>query len=134
MSRTYNAPSAKAAGTFGQAMSAIPVSEFIQSGERRRVLFGTEHADMRTNVGCQNGGDLTTVVNLELFDADGTSLETTTMELPPLGNDQVNRIFRDYDPVNGCVDVWTDDPDGRFYCYGSVLDNVTSDPTTIPPQ
>ena len=36
--------------------------------------------------------------------------------------------------VTGAVDVWTDDPDSLFYCYGSVLDNVTSDPTTIPPQ
>ena len=71
---------------------------------------------------------------VELFDAAGTSLETKTMVLPPLGNDQINRIFRGHDPINGCVDVWTDDPEGRFYCYGSVLDNVTSDPTTIPPQ
>jgi hypothetical protein len=134
MSRTCNLPSAKAGGTFGQSMPAIPVSEFIQTGERRRILFGSEHADMRTNVGCQNGSDQTTTVKLELFDAAGTSLETKTMVLPPLGNDQINRIFRDHDPINGCVDVWTDDPDRRFYCYGSVLDNVTSDPTTIPPQ
>jgi hypothetical protein len=115
-------------------MPAIPVSDFIQTGERRRILFGTEHADMRTNVGCQNGSEHTTTVYLELFDAAGTSLETMTLELPPLGNDQINRIFRDHEPVNGCVDVWTDDPGGAFYCYGSVLDNVTSDPTTIPPQ
>jgi hypothetical protein len=134
MSRTYNAPSAKAAGTYGQAMPAVPVSEFIQSGERRRILFGTEHADMRTNVGCQNGSDHTTTVNLELFDAAGTSLETMTLTLPPLGNNQVNRIFEEYAPVTGAVDVWTDDADSSFYCYGSVLDNGTSDPTTIPPQ
>ncbi|MCK5376244.1 MAG: hypothetical protein KAJ97_04120 [Acidobacteria bacterium] len=133
-SRTYNAPVATVAGTYGQAMPAIPVSEFIQTGERRRILFGTENSDMRTNIGCQNGDDLTTVVQLELFDAIGTSLETTTMVLQPLGNDQMNRIFQDHAPVNGCVDVWTDDPDTSFYCYGSVLDNVTSDPTTILPQ
>jgi len=134
MSRTYNLPSTKAGGTFGQSMPAIPLSEFIQTGERRRILFGSEHADMRTNIGCQNGSDQTTTVKLELFDAAGTSLETKTMVLPPLGNDQINRMFRDYGPINGCVDVWTDDSDRRFYCYGSVLDNVTSDPTTIPPQ
>ena len=134
MSRTCNVPSTKAAGTFGQAMPAIPVSDFIQTGERRRILFGTEHADMRTNVGCQNGSDHSTTVNLELFNTDGISLETMTVTLPPLGNNQMNRIFEDYAPVTGAVDVWTDDPDSLFYCYGSVLDNVTSDPTTIPPQ
>jgi hypothetical protein len=134
MSRTCNLPSAKAAGSYGQAMPAIPVDEFIPTGERRRILFGTEHADMRTNVGCQNGSGQTTTVNLELFDAAGTSLETMSLTLPPLGNKQINAIFEDYAPVTGAVDVWTNEPDRRFYCYGSVLDNVTSDPTTIPPQ
>jgi hypothetical protein len=97
-------------------------------------MFSTENAAMRTNIGCQNGSDSRTTVNLELFDAAGNSLETMTLNLPPLGNKQINAIFADYGPVNGCVDVWTDDPDRSFYCYGSVLDNVTSDPTTIPPQ
>jgi hypothetical protein len=32
------------------------------------------------------------------------------------------------------VEVWTVLPTAMFYCYGSVLDNTTSDPTTIPPQ
>ena len=34
----------------------------------------------------------------------------------------------------GYVDVWTDTEGASIYCYGSVLDNLTSDPTTIPPQ
>jgi hypothetical protein len=134
MSRTYNAPTAKVAGTYGQGMPAISTSEFIQSGERRRILFASENSDIRTNIGCQNGGEIRTVINLELFDAEGTSLETTQMALDPYSNKQYNRVFEDFQPVNGYVDVWTTTADGSFYCYGSVLDNVTSDPTTIPPQ
>jgi hypothetical protein len=32
------------------------------------------------------------------------------------------------------VDVWSETAGGLFTCYGSVLDNITSDPTTVLPQ
>ena len=134
MSRTYNSPGDGASGTYGQAMPAITPDGLIRHGERRRILFGTENDDMRTNIGCQNATAGTVYVDLELFDVGGTSLATERMILPPLGNDQINRIFEDYAPVNGYVEVWTPTVTGAFYCYGSVLDNLTSDPTTIPPM
>ena len=134
MSRTYNIPGDGSAGTFGQAIPAIPPSDFIQTGERRRILFASEHEDLRFNVGCQSSGDGTMVVNLELFDHEGSSLGTEMMILRAWGNDQMNRIFQDYMPVNGYVDVWTAQSGRSFTCYGSVLDNVTSDPTTVLPQ
>ena len=52
----------------------------------------------------------------------------------PWSNDQLNLIFDQYRPITGCVDFWTDIAGTQIYCYGSVLDNVTSDPTTIPPM
>jgi hypothetical protein len=134
MSRTYNIPSTETAGTFGQSVPAVSASDFIQSGERQRILFASENADLRTNIGCQNGGPTVTPVNVELFNSDGTSLETARIVLYPWSNDQLNRVFQDYQPVDGYVDVWTTAGDRLFYCYGSVLDNVTSDPTTILPQ
>ena len=60
MSRTYNTPSGEPGGTFGQAIPAVAPGDFIERGERRRILFASEHADLRTNVGCQNGTDLFT--------------------------------------------------------------------------
>ncbi len=133
MSRTYNAPTDDQAGTYGQAMPAIPPGEFIQYGERRRIVFGSENADLRTNIGCQNGSGSVNRVNIGLFDSEGNSLETKMMLLSAWSNDQLNRVFDDYRPVDGYVDVWSS-MQGSFYCYGSVLDNVTSDPTTILPQ
>jgi hypothetical protein len=56
------------------------------------------------------------------------------MVLPPHSSWQINGIFRDYAPINGYAEVRTHTPDAAIYCYGSVLDNVTSDPTTVPPQ
>ncbi len=56
------------------------------------------------------------------------------MDLGPWSNDQINRVFEDCAPVNGYVEVWGDSDDALFTCYGSMLDNLTSDPTTILPQ
>jgi predicted GH43/DUF377 family glycosyl hydrolase len=133
MSRTFTRNAGDSAGTFGQSMPAVGPDEMIHEDERRRILFGTEHADMRTNVGCQSaaGG---VAVRMELFDMEGTSLATETLVLRPFGNDQVNRIFEDFAPITGYVEVWTPMSSGAFYCYGSVLDNETNDPTTIAPQ
>jgi hypothetical protein len=134
MSRTYNIPGAKIAGTFGQELPGIPADMMIATGEKKRIIFMNENDDVRANVGCQNGVDAAVRVNIELFSPDGTSLETKFMDLQPWSNNQINRVFRNYAPVNGYVDIWTTTPDATIYCYGSVLDNLTSDPTTVLPQ
>jgi hypothetical protein len=57
------------------------------------------------------------------------------MNLKPSSNSQITRVFQDHAPITaGYVDVWTDTPGAAIYCYGSVLDNLTSDPTTVLPQ
>jgi len=134
MSRTYNVPAAKQAGTFGQALPGIQEGDMIEADERRRIIFLSENDDFRANVGCTSGSGVTTEVMVELFNAEGDSLQIKDMELGPWSNDQINRVFRAHSPVNGYVDVWSETDGALFYCYGSVLDNVTSDPTTILPQ
>ena len=134
MSRTYNIPTTKAAGTFGQALPSVAVEDLIMSGTTKRIIFMSENDDFRANLGCVNGTDSALEVLIDLYDAAGTSLETKTMSLGPWSNKQINRIFSSYQPVNGYVDIRSETEGGMFYCYGSVLDNVTSDPTTILPQ
>jgi len=134
MSRTYNLPGDGSSGTYGQSIPAVTSDELIRSGERKRILFATENAAMRTNVGCQNATGGGVPVDLELFDMEGSLLDAERMILRPWSNDQINRIFEDFAPITGYVEVSTASPVGAFYCYGSVLDNVTSDPTTIPPM
>jgi predicted GH43/DUF377 family glycosyl hydrolase len=133
MSRTYNLGEAGSEGTYGQAMAAIEACDCTGMDVRRRLLFGTEHAEMRFNVGCINVSDRAARVSFELYRSNGTMLGTESMVLMPWSNDQINRIFDPYHPVTGYVDYWSDLPQGSVYCYGSVLDNTTSDPTTIPP-
>jgi len=134
MSRTYNLRSAKVAGTFGQELPGIPADQMIASGVTKRIIFMNENDDVRANVGCVNGVGIEVAVQIELYDSDGVKLETRYMMLPPYSNRQINGIFQDYAPVNGYVDVRTYTPDATIYCYGSVLDNLTSDPTTVLPQ
>ena len=132
IARVANNPAGGGAGTFGQAMPAVRADDFTASGERRRLLFGTHDDDMRFNVGCVTIAEEGTVVNLEVFAADGTHLASEILSLSGRGNDQVNRVFSGFGQVTGFVDYWSVLP-SRVYCYGSLLDNVTSDPTTVPP-
>ena len=134
MSRTYNVPGGKLAGTFGQALPSIPLDEMQTTGESRRIIFLSQDNDVRANVGCVNGTDRSVSIDIELRDSAGVSLETKTMDLAAWSNDQLNRVFRAYQPVNGYVDVVSQTADAAFYCYGSILDNQTSDPTTVLPQ
>ncbi len=134
MSRTYNVPTAKIAGTFGQAIPGIPESNLIMQGETKRIIFMSENDDLRANLGCVNGVNDSVRIFIDLFDDAGALLETKTMDLNPWSNNQINKIFGDYDPTNGYADVRTNKAGAAFYCYGSVLDNLTSDPTTILPQ
>jgi predicted GH43/DUF377 family glycosyl hydrolase len=134
MARIANTPQEPDAGSFGQAMPAISLGDCTGHNVKRRLLFGTEHADMRYNVGCVNFDSKAARVRFELYRADGTLLGTESLILMPWANDQINRIFDPYHPVTGYVDYWSDAAVGRVYCTGSVLDNVTSDPMTVPPM
>ncbi len=134
MTRTYNFPGGKVAGTFGQSLPAIPSSDLQGAGEIQRIIFQSENDDFRANVGCVNGNPSDLIVTMELYDNEGNELEVKTLNLGPWSNGQVNRIFRDYAPLNGYVDVFSNTEGAAFYCYGSVLDNETSDPTTVLPQ
>jgi PKD repeat protein len=134
MSRTYNLPSAKVAGTFGQALPGVYSGDLIMQGETKRIIFMSENDDLRANLGCVNGvADDSVRIFIDLYDATGTMLETKTMDLPPYSNNQINQIFNDYSPVNGYADVRASKPGAAYYCYGSVLDNLTSDPTSVLP-
>lgn len=131
MSRTFNRD---AGGTFGQSLPGVAGDEMVAATDRVRVLFMDENDGFRSNLGLANGSDHAITVRYELFDAEGHSLGTGERVLAPWGNTQVNRIFRPYQPIEaGYADVWTDTAGGVFTCYGSVIDNQTSDPTTVLP-
>jgi PKD repeat protein len=132
MSRTFNQTDA---GTYGQSIPGYHVSMLNADFDPVRILFMTENTDFRSNLGIMNATAAENFVGYELFGADGTSLGTGGVTLGPWGKTQVNQVFADYAPVEAAyVNVWSETTGGYFTCYGSVLDNATSDPTTVLPQ
>lgn len=131
-SRTFNESDA---GTFGQSLPGISQLDLIGPDHKVRVLLMTENDAFRANLGVLNGTDQPITVRYERFDMQGSSLGSGAIDLAPYDNTQRNRLFRNVAPIEGgYVDVWTETPGALFTCYGSVLDNQTSDPTTVLPQ
>jgi len=131
-SRTYNVSDE---GTFGQAIPGFSADDLIMEGERKRILFFTENAGFRSNIGVLNGTGAPMTISWARYLADGTMVEEASADLPPWGNVQLNRVFAGEAPVEAAfIDVWTETPGGAFMAYGSVLDNQSSDPTTVLPQ
>jgi len=131
-SRTFNRTDE---GTFGQGIPGIPSDELIRPGQVKRIIFMTESEAYRSNLGIMNGTSESIAVNYARYLPDGTRWANSQREIPPWGNIQINRVFEDADPVEGAyIEVWTETFGGAFAAYGSVLDNPTSDPTTVLPQ
>lgn len=131
-SRTYSTAPDGDQGTFGQAIPAVPEREVIPAGERRFLLFATEDDRYRTNIGCINTGYKGAFLTVELFGDQGVLQQTVPMILFPWVSDQLNRPLADFRPVRGSVEVSAFG--SRVFCYGSVIDNSTNDPTTMLPQ
>ena len=131
-SRTYNQNDD---GTFGQAIPGFAADELIPAGEMKRILFFTENPDFRSNIGILNGTGAPMTIKWRRYLADGSMVDEAEAELPAWGNVQLNRVFSGEAPVvGGYIDVWTETEDAAFIAYGSVLDNDSSDPTTVLPQ
>lgn len=130
MARVFN----QGDGTYGQSIPGVSLREMTGPNQRRRILFMSENEAFRANLGCQNGGSGLIGVQFERFDNSGSSLGTGSMNLPPFANSQVNRVFADWAPADGYVEVWSANAGAKFFCYGSVIDNTSNDPTTVLPQ
>lgn len=131
-SRTYNVTDD---GTFGQAIPGFAADNLIAAGDMKRILSFTENGMYRSNIGILNGTGAPMTIKWRRYIADGTMVDEAQAELPAWGNVQLNRVFSGEAPVvGGYIDVWTETEDAAFMAYGSVLDNNTSDPTTVLPQ
>jgi hypothetical protein len=132
MTRTFNQVDE---GTIGAALPGVPIAELVPAGQRVTVVFLTENSDFRSNLGLLSGVDFEITVEWELFDPEGNSLGTGSIDLDPYGVTQINRVMRPFRPIaGGYAEVWTDTIGGAFTTYGSILDEGTSDPTLVIPR
>ena len=134
MSRTYNT---SADGTFGQGIPGITQAELFGAGDVARIIQLTQGPHFRSNVGFVNASEIAVNLEVRFFDFYGDLLGVDGLTLAPLANAQWTEAFTRVTAEqvrDGYVEVRAMTPDASFYTYGSVVDNRTSDPTTILPQ
>jgi hypothetical protein len=131
-SRTYNlSPD----GTFGQYLDGQSSTGGLDAGQEAVLPLLEETAAFRTNIGYTNIGSTPATVIVRLFDAAGDQVGQYSVTVPAGGNVQTNRPFSTVagrtDIVGGYATVEVSAGSGVIV-YGSVIDNLTGDPTTIP--
>jgi hypothetical protein len=138
-------------GTFGQSFPGIPWYSYAAStsaaqGTDRLSINGVRNsAEYRTNIGLVNASQFSsTVLRVRVFTNTGTQVGEMDQSLGPLGRIQfpVTQIAAGF-TGDGYVTVEqvsaTPTPGqtaslAGFFAYGSLLDNRTSDPTTLEAQ
>jgi len=134
-SRTYNQT---ASGTYGQMIPALTASDALAFGEVGHVLQLRGNAEFRTNVGVVNLGEVAATVTIRLHEVDGNAIgSAVSRTVQPTEWRQVNDVFAEAgtgtcDWAFAAVEVSTSG--GLVWVYGSVVDALTGDPTTLPVQ
>jgi len=133
VARTYNEGSE---GTFGQGMPGNDDSAVLTSGQMGLLPQIKKTSAFRTNVGFMNHGSSACSVRVKLFRENGSQTgNTVNTSVPASKWKQINDVFGEAG-VGQCqigyatVQVLTGGCE--IWAYGSVVDNGTGDPTTIP--
>ena len=132
--RTYDQT---ANGTLGQFIPAVTAADAVGLNERSlQILQAEESTRYRTNIGIVevNGKAATAEITVTLPNSKVTPVIQVPLgafeskQIPVLSSLGLGSVY------NARVTVRVTDGDGRVTAYGSVIDNVTKDPTFIPAQ
>jgi hypothetical protein len=136
--RTYSIR-ASDGGTFGQFIPGVSPASGIGVGDKPlQVLQLEESQNFRSNLGLAELTGNPAHVKLTLFLPDSKVIPTVEYDLAPFQFLQIGRIMAGLNPgqatYNGRISVQVTTGAGRVTAYGSVIDNVTQDPTYVPAQ
>ncbi len=131
-SRTYNIGSVSGIGEFGQGIPALVVSSSLSSGDTGVITGPAMISDTRFNFGLFAAEDTTiqwrllrntgvVAAEVEVSYSEGTHTQhnngvATLFNTTAQNGDVVHAVFQE----------------GRAYLYGSVINNVTTDPSYVP--
>jgi len=140
-SRTFNQPEAKqGSGTFGQFIRGQAEAEAVGFGDEAWLIqlghSADEESGFRTNIGFVNITDSPIDLEVALHDSSGVELGTVEEELEGWEYKQSTAIFgrvTSSDLADGYAVVTTTTQGGEFFCYASVIDNLTGDPIYVEP-
>jgi hypothetical protein len=131
-SRTYNlAPD----GTYGQYLGGTPPTQGLGTGDTVVLMQLREDGIFRSNIGITNGWKRPALLTLDLYDGDGELVTTIDKKIGPERTVQFNQPFLNLggrSDISSGYGVITVNFGQHILVYGSVSDNATDDPTTIP--
>ncbi len=131
-SRTYNQSND---GTFGQYLDGVAPEDGASTGQMVWLTMLRENTDFRSNIGFTNTGGSAAVVTVTLYDGSGAQVTSFAVTVSAGSNKQENQPFlnrggrSDIDSGTAKISVTAG---SGVLVYGSVIDNLTGDPTTIP--
>lgn len=128
-SRTYNLSDM---GTFGQSIFSVDERSALNVGEKGYLFMGRQNDVFRFNVGFLNASETTTTVRVIARNADGTIIGTNEYQIGAWTLVQKNRFIKDFTGEVNLVTLEfeiTDGSEGPLYVYGSLVDNLTGDPS-----
>ncbi len=133
--RIFNLPSGGMGESQGQFFAGIPSRLAIGTGETTEVPGITQPADnsFRCNWGLVETAGGNAQVRLTLVDGDGVTLGQITRSLGPYQPIQQNLgVFGGSTTVDGgCLHVEVISGSGRVMAFGSMIANISGDPSTL---
>jgi hypothetical protein len=131
--RTYTQTTS---GTYGQFIPAVTPAQAVGSGERSLQLLQLEASDRyRTNIGLAETSGSAATAHVSLILPDSKFAISTDI---PLAANEFRQIsmasFGAGTVYNGRVTIAVTGGSGRVTAYGSVIDQLTQDPTYVPAQ
>jgi hypothetical protein len=123
-------------GTYGQFIPAVAPAQSVGGGERSLQLLQLEASDRyRTNVGLAETSGSAATAHVSLILPDSKFAISTDI---PLAANEFRQFslasFGAGTVYNGRVTVSVTGGSGRVTAYGSVIDQLTQDPTYVPAQ
>ena len=135
--RTYSNDAASG-GTFGQFIPAVTPAEGVGLGDAPlQVLQLEQSANFRSNLGLNELTGNAVTVNVAAVISDVKTSPSTDVTLAPNEFRQLNSVLTSLNvgnSYNARIIVKVTSGSGRVTAYGSVVDNLTSDPTYVPAQ
>ena len=124
-------------GTFGQFLDGAVSSEGAAAGATLWLTMLEQSPDFRTNIGFTNTGSTNAKVTITLFDSTSTELVTYSLNVAAGLNKQDNTPFKKRTGrtnLRAAAARVTIDSGSGIQIYGSLIDQITGDATTIPPK
>lgn len=135
-SRTYNIGDGES-GTYGQYIAAASSEEAVAQGILLLASNDPATDGFRTNIGFVNPGSSEVSIEVSVYDTDmGMLIGSTTLDLSPLGFQQLNDIFGIVGtPIqvrtNATIQYLASAP---VLAYASVVDNTSGDAIFVTPR